>query len=131
VTIDRVRIMIGFIEHLHNVTKNNYSAIANSRTKSSQSAVSSSVVAWWQIPTMPSASVLASIPCLTPTYYNISVRILIRKHHSSVVCGPLPSNGLCLIVSRSLSSNGCTCHNTFHYCHLIILLLTIRNSEPG
>jgi hypothetical protein len=46
--------VIGFIEILQNVTTNNYSAYANSdtlqfttaRTKSSQFALSSSVVAW-------------------------------------------------------------------------------------
>jgi hypothetical protein len=46
--------MIGFTEHLQNVTTNNYSTNANShilqcttaRTKSSQSAVSSPVVTW-------------------------------------------------------------------------------------
>jgi hypothetical protein len=46
--------VIGFTEHLQNVTTSNYSAITNShtlqftraRTKSSQSAVSSPVVAW-------------------------------------------------------------------------------------
>jgi hypothetical protein len=47
-------LVIGFIEHLQNVTTINYSAIANShtlqftraRTKSSQSVVSTSVIAW-------------------------------------------------------------------------------------
>jgi Txe/YoeB family toxin of Txe-Axe toxin-antitoxin module len=47
-------LVIGFIEHLQKITTNNWSAIANShilqfptaRTKSSQSPVSSLVVAW-------------------------------------------------------------------------------------
>jgi hypothetical protein len=47
-------LVIGFTEHLRNVTANNYSANANShllqftstRTKPSQSAVSSPVVVW-------------------------------------------------------------------------------------
>jgi hypothetical protein len=54
VTIDGVWIVIGFIDHSQIVTTSNYSAIAKShtqrfttaRTKSSQSAVSSPVVAW-------------------------------------------------------------------------------------
>jgi hypothetical protein len=48
------RLVIGFIEHLQIVTTNNCSTIANSHTlqftaactKSSQSAVSSLVIAW-------------------------------------------------------------------------------------
>jgi hypothetical protein len=59
-------LVIGFIEHLQIVTTHNYSAITNShnlqfttaRTKSSQYAVASPVVAWWRIPTVSSASVL-------------------------------------------------------------------------
>jgi hypothetical protein len=55
VTIDGgFRLVIAFIVHLQIVTTRNYSAIANShtqqftaaRTKSSQSAVASPVVAW-------------------------------------------------------------------------------------
>jgi hypothetical protein len=53
VIIDGVEIIIGYIELLQSITTSNYSAIANShtlqfttaRTKSSQSAVSSLVVA--------------------------------------------------------------------------------------
>jgi hypothetical protein len=49
-----VGLVIGFVEHLQNVTTSNYSAIANSRsqqfiiarTKSSQSAESSPIVVW-------------------------------------------------------------------------------------
>jgi hypothetical protein len=52
-------LVIGFIDHLHIVTTSNYSANANShtlqfntaRTRSSQSAVSSPVVAWELLPT--------------------------------------------------------------------------------
>jgi hypothetical protein len=59
-------LVIRFIEHLRIVTTGNYSAIANShtvqfttaRSKSSQSAVPSPVVAWWRIPTKSSASIL-------------------------------------------------------------------------
>jgi hypothetical protein len=48
------KLVFGFIEHLQNVTMNNYNANANSHTlhfitahtKSSQSALSSPVVAW-------------------------------------------------------------------------------------
>jgi hypothetical protein len=65
-TIEEFGLVSGFIEHLQIVTTRNYSSIANSHTlqfitahtKSSQSAVSSPVVAWWQITTMSSASVL-------------------------------------------------------------------------
>jgi hypothetical protein len=54
VTTDGFGSVTGFIEHLEIVTKSNYSTIANShtlqfttaRTMSSQSAVSSLVVAW-------------------------------------------------------------------------------------
>jgi hypothetical protein len=50
-------LVIGFIGHLQNVTTSNYRAIANShslqfttaRIRSSQSTVSSPVVAWWRI----------------------------------------------------------------------------------
>jgi hypothetical protein len=60
---------IGFIEYLQIMTSN-YSAIANlhtlqfttARTKSSQSAVSSSVVTWWRLPTISSASMLTFSP---------------------------------------------------------------------
>jgi hypothetical protein len=85
------RLVIWFTEHVQIVTKINYSAIANShtlqftvaRTMSSQSAVSSPVVAWWQISTMSSASVLKFLPggnCLTTNScsnsaaYSISAR---------------------------------------------------------
>jgi hypothetical protein len=54
VTIDAFGLVIGFIEHLQIVTTSKSSAIDNShtlqfttaRTKSSQSAVSSAVIAW-------------------------------------------------------------------------------------
>jgi hypothetical protein len=54
VTTDKFRLVIGFIEHLQIVTTSNYSTNTNSHTlqfttahmKSSQSAVSSLVVAW-------------------------------------------------------------------------------------
>jgi hypothetical protein len=57
VTIDGFRLVIGFIDHLQIVTTSNYSAIANSRTlqstttrtKSSQSAMSTPVVAWLRL----------------------------------------------------------------------------------
>jgi hypothetical protein len=53
-----------------------------------------------------------------------------RKHHSFLVCGPLPSNGRCLVVSRSLPSNGSTCHNIIikTFCFLgDILVLKLFN----
>jgi hypothetical protein len=62
-------LVIGFTEHLQNVATCNCSVIATShtlqfttvRTKSSQSAVSSPVVAWWRITTITSAAVLTSL----------------------------------------------------------------------
>jgi hypothetical protein len=61
-------LVIGFIEHLHNVTTSNYSAIANShnlqlntaRNEPSQSAVSSPVVVWEWLPTAEAPLSLAS-----------------------------------------------------------------------
>jgi hypothetical protein len=88
VIIDGVWMVVGFIEHLQIVTTSKYSAIANlhtvqlttARTKSSQSAVFSAVVAWWHISTMSSASILTfepagDFPKLTdfsncPVYYS-------------------------------------------------------------
>jgi hypothetical protein len=74
-------LVIGFTEHLQIVTTSHYSAIANSHTlqfttariKSSQSVVSSQVVAWLRIPTMSSVSVLTFLPsddCLTTNSYS-------------------------------------------------------------
>jgi hypothetical protein len=60
-------LVIGFIERLQNVTTNNYDSLTELRTskitvtaahiKPSQFAMSSSVVAWWRIPTV------SSLPC--------------------------------------------------------------------
>jgi hypothetical protein len=71
-------LVIGFIEHLQNVTTNNYDSLTELHTpkitinpehiKSFQFAMSSPVVAWWRISTMSSAFVLTSLPagdCLT------------------------------------------------------------------
>jgi hypothetical protein len=59
---------IGFIELLQNVTTNNYYSLTElhapkitvtiAHIKSIQFAMSSPVIAWWQIPTMSSASML-------------------------------------------------------------------------
>jgi hypothetical protein len=54
VTVVGFGLVVGFIEHLQIITTNNYSAVTNSHTiqftmactKSSQSAVSSPVIAW-------------------------------------------------------------------------------------
>jgi hypothetical protein len=59
-----------FLQHLQIVTTSNYSDISNSNTlqltiactMSSQSAVSSPVVAWWRISTMYYASMLTFLP---------------------------------------------------------------------
>jgi hypothetical protein len=75
-TLDGLGMIIGFIEHLQIVTISYYSAIARThrlqftraRTKSSQFAVSSPIVAWWRNPVMSSVSVLTFLPasdCLT------------------------------------------------------------------
>jgi hypothetical protein len=71
-------LMIEFIEHLQNVTTNNYESltelhipkitVTTEHIKSSQFAVSLLVVAWWQMPKMSSASMLTFLPagdCLT------------------------------------------------------------------
>jgi hypothetical protein len=70
VTIDGVWTGYWIYWILTESNKNNYSVIGNShtlqftaaRTKSSRSAVSSTVVVWWQTPTMSSASVLTFLP---------------------------------------------------------------------
>jgi hypothetical protein len=92
-TIDGVGLVMGFLEHLQNVTTSNYTAIANSetlqfttaRTKCSQSAVFTRL---GRIPTMSSASVLTFLPngdCLITTSYssNITVSRLYRNHSCS------------------------------------------------
>jgi hypothetical protein len=69
---------MGFIEHLQNVTTDNCDSLTELRApkitviaahiKSSQFAMSTPVIAWRQIPTMSSASVLTFLPagdCLT------------------------------------------------------------------
>jgi hypothetical protein len=71
-------LVIRFNERLQNVTTNNYDSLTELHTpkitvttayiKSSQFAMSSPVVAWWQIPTMSSTSMLTFLlasNCLT------------------------------------------------------------------
>jgi hypothetical protein len=80
----RFGLVIGFIEHLQNVTTRNYSVIANSHTlpfttaptKSSPSAVFSSVVAWQQLPTADFPLTLSSeiFPCLS--YQRVTATVL-------------------------------------------------------
>jgi hypothetical protein len=65
-------VVIGFIGHLQNVTTNNYDSLTELHTpkitattvhiKSSQFTMSSPLVAWWRILTVPSASVLTFLP---------------------------------------------------------------------
>jgi hypothetical protein len=65
-------LVIGFIEHLQKATGCNYDSltelrsanitVATTHIKSFQSAMYSSVVAWWRIPTMSSASVVTLLP---------------------------------------------------------------------
>jgi hypothetical protein len=124
--------VIGFIENLQIVTTRNYSAFINlhtlqlttERTKPSQYAVSSLVVAWWQVLTMSSASMLTFLPagdCPTtnPTLLQLSCLQHIGTDHTEntvpllllpllcrvswdvhvIATQPLPSNG------RSLESH--------------------------
>jgi hypothetical protein len=70
-------LVIGFIEHLQNITTNNYDSrtelllkitVTTAHIKSSQFAMSSPVIAWWRIPTTSSASLLTLLlagNCLT------------------------------------------------------------------
>jgi hypothetical protein len=102
----------GFIGHLQNVT--------TVHIQSSQFAMSSPVITWWQIPTMSSASVLTFLPagdCLTTnsllqlltfkskSYYkwwSVGQSILVSSH----ICGPRPD---------------------FYYSQLTVLLITSRH----
>jgi hypothetical protein len=89
--------VIELIEHLQILTTYNYSAIANSHTlqfttariKSSQSALSSPVVAWWRISTMYSASVLTFLPagdCPRTNSLSLSRSLILRPTVSRPVC---------------------------------------------
>jgi hypothetical protein len=146
VTVDGVCLLIRFIEHLQNVTTDNYIAIAHSntllftrgRTKSSRSAVSTPVVAWWRTSTMSSASVLTFLPagdCPTTnslrqlssartaqkTQFPTAVHLLLigecRKHYSSVVCRPLRSNGSTCHITNALETAQVMSHSSSRVKH--------------
>jgi hypothetical protein len=78
---------MGFIGHLQIVTNQ----FTTARTKSSQSAAYSPVVAWWQIPRMFSASVLTFLPpddYLTTNSFSLtlSLSLMLRPTVSRPVC---------------------------------------------
>jgi hypothetical protein len=123
-------LVIGFTGHLQIVTTSKYSAIINShtqqfvtaRTKSSHSAVSSPVVAWWRILTMSSASVFA--------FYAIS----------SVLCPFIILNTLSWNLSSLRSSLNErdqvphpyeTTHKVIAFCTLIFTFLDRRNEDES
>jgi hypothetical protein len=128
--------VIGFIEHLQIVTIDIYgslpelhtqkSTVTTAHTESSQFVLSSTVVAWWRIPTMSSASVFTFLPtgqCLTNncSAHNISARTT-KKTPFLYCCLYLRSPYsvkavVFLLISWSLPNNWSTCHNI--YIHVV------------
>jgi hypothetical protein len=87
-------LVIVFIEHLQIITASNYSTIANShtqqfttsRTKSSQSAVSSPVVVWQRVPNLLISQLSCSLlywPA-TLSQLNFTLTLLITTWHGCI-----------------------------------------------
>jgi hypothetical protein len=148
----RFGLVIGYTEHLQNVTTNNYDSLTELHTpkitiitahiKYPPFALSSLVVAWWRISTMSSAFLLTFLrvgDCLTTNsllklstvdWLSLAVLLITTRHgpyrklRSSVCClKPLLSNG-CSITAFSLSlpSNTPTCQFMHDFVSLYINL---------
>jgi hypothetical protein len=126
-------LVIGFIEHLQNVTTNNCNSLTELPTpkttvttthiKSSQFAMSALAVAWWWIPTMCSASMLTFFPaddCLTTnSLLQLSCLQHLATDHTEntvpLLLFPIVALQTCLFAKLSLS-NGC---RTFAYITVV------------
>jgi hypothetical protein len=120
-------LVITFSEHLQIVSASNYSAVTNSNTlqfttghtKSSHSAVSSPVFAWWWITTMFSASILMFLlsgdcPRTDPCPMKLKTRDFFFQltpcHHSPYVTSSLRRGWVCLLWIYLALSSVCVTH---------------------
>jgi hypothetical protein len=109
-------LIIGFIEHLQVATTRNYNAIANSntlqftttRTKSSQSAVSSPVVSWYRLLTMDIPLIVGSRTLSQCLIYQLLSNTLTHQptlHFPELHCTDLTSQTGAHLIPASYSSD--------------------------